>query len=75
MAAMLTGSFYLCPAATSGNPENENDWLKFEYIGVPPGKTLVVLLLIRLMGIYGYYMTRDGLKKGLADRLEMSISR
>ncbi len=34
----LSGSFYLCPTATNGNPENENNWLKFEYIGVPPGQ-------------------------------------
>lgn len=34
----LSGSFYICPTETSGNPENENDWLKFEYIGVPPGQ-------------------------------------
>jgi hypothetical protein len=34
----LTGSFYLCPTATSGNPEDENNWIKFEYIGVPPGQ-------------------------------------
>jgi hypothetical protein len=32
----LTGSFYLCPTATSGNPENEKNWIKFEYVGVPP---------------------------------------
>jgi hypothetical protein len=24
----LSGSFYLCPTATDGNPENENNWLK-----------------------------------------------
>lgn len=34
----LSESFYLCPTATNGNPENENNWLKFEYIGVPPGQ-------------------------------------
>lgn len=34
----LSGSFYLCPTVTGGNPENENNWLKFEYIGVPPGQ-------------------------------------
>jgi hypothetical protein len=33
----LTASFYLCPTATDGNPEDEDEWLKFEYIGVPPG--------------------------------------
>ena len=33
----MTGSIYLSPNATNENPRNENDWLKFEYVGVPPG--------------------------------------
>jgi len=33
----LTAAMYLCPTATGGNPEEENDWLKIEYVGVPPG--------------------------------------
>ena len=33
-----TASLYLCPAVTNGNPGDENDWLKFEYVGVPPGR-------------------------------------
>jgi len=34
----LTAGVYLCPAATDVNPRGEDDWLKIEYIGVPPGK-------------------------------------
>lgn len=34
----LSASFYLCPTATESNPEGERDWLKFEYVGVPPGR-------------------------------------
>jgi len=34
----LTASLYLCPTATNGNPREEKDWLKFEYVGVPPGR-------------------------------------
>lgn len=34
----LTASLYLCPTATNGSPRNEKDWLKFEYVGVPPGR-------------------------------------
>jgi len=34
----LTASMYLCPTATNGNPGKEQDWLKFEYVGVPPGR-------------------------------------
>lgn len=35
--AYLTGGVYISPDATDENPRNGNDWLKFEYIGVPPG--------------------------------------
>ncbi len=34
----LTAGLVLCPTATDGNPEDESDWLKVEYVGVPPGK-------------------------------------
>ena len=34
----LTAGIMLCPTATDGNPEDEPDWLKFEYHGVPPGR-------------------------------------
>ena len=35
----LTASLYLCPAV-SNNPKAESNWLKFEYVGVPPGKNV-----------------------------------
>ena len=35
----LTASLYLCPVI-SDNPKNEDDWLKFEYTGVPPGRNV-----------------------------------
>jgi hypothetical protein len=31
----LTAAIYLCPTVTAGNPEEEPDWLKFEFVGVP----------------------------------------
>lgn len=40
----LTASFYLCPTV-SKNPKEENDWLKFEYVGVPPGKNVRINIL------------------------------
>jgi hypothetical protein len=46
----LTGSFYLCPTATSGNPENEKDWLKFEYVGVPPGQNSRCVIVNKVAG-------------------------
>ena len=35
----LTASVYLCPTV-SNNPKEEDNWVKFEYIGVPPGKNV-----------------------------------
>lgn len=34
----LTAGVYLCPLATDTNPRDADDWLRVEYIGVPPGK-------------------------------------
>jgi len=34
----LTTGIFLCPTATDGNPADEKDWWKLEYVGVPPGK-------------------------------------
>ena len=35
----LTAALFLCPTI-SNNPKVEDDWLKFEYVGVPPGKNV-----------------------------------
>lgn len=34
----LTAGIYLAPRLTSTTPEQARDWLKFEYVGVPPGR-------------------------------------
>jgi hypothetical protein len=34
----LTAAIYICPTITSRNPQDEENWLRFEYIGVPPGE-------------------------------------
>ncbi|HEY3415883.1 MAG TPA: hypothetical protein VGM23_03270, partial [Armatimonadota bacterium] len=34
----MTAGIYICPTATEGTPEDERDWVKIEYIGVPPGQ-------------------------------------
>ena len=34
----LTAGLYLCPTVTDTNPRDEPDWIKFEYVGVPPGR-------------------------------------
>jgi hypothetical protein len=43
----LTAGFFLCSMETSTNPEREPEWLKIEYIGVPPGKNARVIIAIK----------------------------
>lgn len=46
----MTAGFFLSPVATEENPGREKDWLKFEYIGVPPGQNARALLAVNLRG-------------------------
>lgn len=46
----LTAGIYLCPTITSGNPKNESNWLKFEYIGVPPGHNARAVIATKVDG-------------------------
>jgi len=49
----LSGSVYLCPTATNENPRDEDDWLKFEYVGVPPGKNARCVVATKIDGRTG----------------------
>jgi hypothetical protein len=53
----LTASVYLCPTATNGNPRNEKDWLKFEYVGVPPGRNARCVIATKSEGVVMYPYT------------------
>jgi hypothetical protein len=53
----LTSSAYLCPTATKTNPENEKEWLKFEYIGVPPGYNSRCVIASKSDGLTHYLYT------------------
>ena len=53
----LTASFYLCPTATDRNPEEEDEWLKFEYIGVPPGYNARSVIASKVDGQIEYLYT------------------
>jgi hypothetical protein len=53
----LTASVYLCPTATNGNPREEKDWLKFEYVGVPPGHNARCVIAARSDGKVKYLYT------------------
>jgi len=46
----LTGGVYLSPNSTSQNPRSENDWLKFEYVGVPPGQNARSVIATKVDG-------------------------
>jgi len=46
----LRASLYLCPTAAKGTAKAEPDWLKLEYVGVPPGKNGRALLARRRAG-------------------------
>ena len=45
----LTAGLYLCPASSDA-PKEESDWLKVEYIGVPPGRNGRCELASRVAG-------------------------
>ena len=55
----LTASLYLCPAI-SENPKNEDDWLKFEYTGVPPGRNVRINIWEKINGAVAPYYTDWG---------------
>lgn len=47
----LTGAVYLCPTSTDADPSKEKDWLKIEYVGVPPGKTVRAAVWLKTAGV------------------------
>lgn len=55
----LTAAVYLCPTITSTNPRDEADWLKLEYVGVPPGKNARSVVAKKVNGRV-QYLDRDG---------------
>jgi hypothetical protein len=51
----LSAALILCPLATSGNPLQGPDWLKLEYVGVPPGKNGRMVVVSRTAGRERYW--------------------
>lgn len=47
----LTGAIYLCPTLTTKSPEDEDQWLRLEYVGVPPGKNARAAIWFKNGGI------------------------
>ena len=53
----LTASLYLCPTVTNGNPREKKNWLKFEYVGVPPGRNARCVIATKSDGKVKYLYT------------------
>jgi len=74
----LTASFYLCPTV-SKNPKEENDWLKFEYVGVPPGRNVRINIWVKVDGaVYPLHVDwgpRDDNDRPLGNPLGLSSHR
>ena len=49
-ASYLTAGIYLCPTVTDANPRDENDWLKFEFVGVPPSRNARAVVAAKVDG-------------------------
>jgi hypothetical protein len=47
----LTAGIYLAPTLTPVSPEFEPSWVKFEYVGVPPGRNARGLVALRDKGL------------------------
>ena len=46
----LTAAIYLCPTITGKNPQEEPDWIRLEYLGVPPGRNARAAVASRSKG-------------------------
>ncbi len=46
----LSAALVLAPEATTGNPLTQRDWLRVEYVGVPPGKNGRLVVAQRVKG-------------------------
>ncbi len=46
----LAAAVYICPTVTNGNPSKERDCLKFEYVGVPPGRNARSVVAAKING-------------------------
>ncbi len=74
----LTASLYLCPVI-SVNPKNEDNWLKFEYTGVPPGRSVRTNIWQKVDGVTKELLTdwgpRDEQDRPIGKPLEIGSQR
>jgi len=53
----LSGAIIVCPGKTAANPLSEEDWVKVEIVGVPPGQTARLQVVCRTKGREQYLYT------------------
>lgn len=53
----LTAAVYICPSITNGNVRQEQDWIRVEYTGVPPGKNVRCAISTKIDGRVKYLYT------------------
>jgi hypothetical protein len=74
----LTASLYLCPVI-SNNPKGEDNWLKFEYTGVPPGRNVRTNIWRKVDGVIEELLTdwgpRDEQGRPIGKPLEIGSQR
>ncbi len=51
----MSAGVYICPTSTVTNPKDEKDWLKFEYVGVPPGHNARSVIAIKNNGLVKFH--------------------
>jgi hypothetical protein len=64
----LQASLYICPTASDKTAANEKEWLRFEYVGVPPGKNARASLYRHRAGNLGELYTEGWPTKQKAGR-------
>jgi hypothetical protein len=64
----LTGAVYLCPTATGKNPQDADDWIRFEYVGVPPGRNARATIAAKVDGQVRWLFTEGWPEQNRAGR-------
>jgi len=71
----LEASLFLCPTSTDTTAANEKDWLRFEYVGVPPGRNARACLSRRQAGNLRFLYTEGWPQPDPKDRVGRPIGR
>ncbi|HPD17631.1 MAG TPA: hypothetical protein PLE19_22050 [Planctomycetota bacterium] len=71
----LEASLFLCPTSTDATAAQEKDWLRFEYVGVPPGRNARACLSRRSAGNLRFLYTEGWPQPDPKDRVGRPIGR